>query len=133
MGARLKYAKVVDDDLFLRTGGQVTPGLANRVELTGPAPARAADFAVRRAWYDVDGAFTESWRIVDPHGRTVHVGLDREVVGGNDDLADVLDDVLFEYADAGYQLVLSVDGREVARADFDVVEPSPPAEEELLT
>lgn len=125
MGARLKYAKVVDDDLFLRNGGQIKPGLDNRVELLGPAPAKAAVFGVRRAWYDVDGAFTESWRIVDPHGRTVHEGLDREVVGGNADLSDAVDDQLFEYADSGYQLVLSVDEREVARADFDVVEPDP--------
>ncbi len=132
MGARLKYAKVVDRDLFLRTGGTVTPGLDNRVELLGEAPAKAAGFAVRRAWYDVDGAFTETWRILDPHGRTVHDGLTREVVGGNDDLVDEIDDQLFEYADSGYQLVLEVDGREVARADFDVVEPTD-AEEPALS
>ena len=122
MGARLKFAKVVDRDLFLRTGAEVTPGLDNRVELVGEAPAKAAGFMVRREWYDVDGAFTESWAIRDPHGRTVYQGLDREVVGGNDELVDELDDVLFEYADSGYQLVLDVDGREVARVDFDVVE-----------
>lgn len=124
MGAKLKYAKVVDVDLFRRTGGQITPGLDNRVELRGSAPAPAADFEVHRSWYAVDGAFTESWRIVDPHGRTVHEGLEREVVGGNLDLADEVADQTFEYADAGYQLVLSVDGREVARADFEVVEPT---------
>ena len=122
MGARLKFAKVVDRDLFLRTGAQVTPGLDNRVELLGEAPAKAAGFMVRREWYDVDGAFTESWAIQDPHGRTVYSGLDREVIGGNTELVDELDDVLFEYADSNYQLVLSVDGREVARAAFDVVE-----------
>ena len=122
MGARLKFAKVVDRDLFLRTGAQVTPGLDNRVELLSEAPAKAAGFMVRREWYDVDGAFTESWSIQDPHGRTVYSGLDREVVGGNTELVDELDDVLFEYADSNYQLVLSVDGREVARAAFDVVE-----------
>ena len=122
MGARLKFAKVVDRDLFLRTGAQVTPGLDNRVELVGEAPTKAAGFMVRREWYDVEGAFTESWAIQDPHGRTVYSGLDREVVGGNTELVDELDDVLFEYADSNYQLVLSVDGREVARAAFDVVE-----------
>ena len=131
MGARLKYAKVVDRDLFLRTGAQITPGLENRVELPGEAPAKAAGFGVHREWYDVDGAFTESWSIQDPHGRTIYEGLDREVVGGNDALVDELDDVLFEYADSGYQLVLAVDGREVARADFDVVEM--PVEEPELT
>ena len=122
MGARLKFAKVVDRDLFLRTGAEVTPGLDNRVELLSGAPAKAAGFMVRREWYDVEGAFTESWAIRDPHGRTVYQGLDREVVGGNTELVDELDDVLFEYADSGYQLVLDVDGREVARVDFDVVE-----------
>ncbi|MPZ73757.1 MAG: hypothetical protein GEU74_11085 [Nitriliruptorales bacterium] len=122
MGARLKYAKVVDRDLFLRTGGEIRPGLDNRVALLGEAPAKAASFTVRRQWYDVEGAFTESWSIQDPHGRTVYEGLDREVVGGNQELADEIDDMLFEYADSGYQLVLAVDGREVARADFEVAE-----------
>ncbi len=122
MGARLKYAKVVDRDRFLRTGAQITPGLENRVELLSEAPAKAASFGVHREWYDVDGSFTESWAIVDPHGRTVYAGVDREVTGGNQELVDELDDVMFEYADSGYQLVLSIDGREVARVDFDVVE-----------
>jgi len=128
VGARLKYAKVVDRDLFLRTGAEVRPGLDNRVELHDEAPAKANGFSVRREWYDVEGAFTESWRICDPHGRTLHEGLDREVIGGNDELVDDIDDLLFEYADAGYQLILSVDEREVARVDFDVVEPAPDGE-----
>lgn len=122
MGARLKFAKVVDRDLFLRTGAEVTPGLDNRVELFSEAPAKAVGFMVRREWYDVDGAFTESWSIQDPHGRTVYQGLDRELVGGNTEIVDEIDDLVFDYADSGYQLVLGVDGREVARADFDVVE-----------
>ncbi|MBA2729773.1 MAG: hypothetical protein H0U48_03360, partial [Euzebyaceae bacterium] len=42
---------------------------------------------------------------------------------GNQDVVDEIDEQQFEYADSGYQLVLEVDGREVARADFDVVEP----------
>jgi hypothetical protein len=123
MGARLKYAKVVDRDLFMRTGATIKPGLDNRVELTGSAPAVAAGFTVIRNWYNVDGPFTESWRLVDPHGQTVHQGLDREVLTGNQDVVDEIDEQQFEYADSGYQLVLEVDGREVARADFDVVEP----------
>ncbi|HVM20522.1 MAG TPA: hypothetical protein VM307_11220 [Egibacteraceae bacterium] len=121
MGARLKYAKVVDRDLFMRTGGETTPGLDNRVELPQEPPAKARAFTIRRQWYDVDGAFTESWAILDPHSRTLYQGLDREVVGGNDELVDDVEDLLFEYDDTGYQLVLSVDGREVARVDFDVV------------
>ena len=129
MGARLKFAKVVDRDLFLRTGAEVTPGLDSRVELLSEAPAKAAGFMVRREWYDVEGAFTEGWTIRDPHGRTLYQGLEREVVGGNQELVDEIDDLLFEYADSGYQLVLEVDGREVARADFDVVEKVDDAEE----
>ena len=122
MGARLKFAKIIDRDLFLRRGADITPGLENRVELLGEAPTKAAGFAVRRSWYDVDGAFTESWSIQDPHGRTIYEGLDREVVGGNEELVDEIDDLIFEYADDGYQLVLSIDGREVARVDFAVAE-----------
>jgi hypothetical protein len=129
VGARLKYAKVVDGDLFLRTGAEVRPGLENRVELLGAAPAKSAGFAVRREWDDVEGAFTESWAIQDPHGRTIYEGLGREVVGGNNELVDEIDDLLFEYADTGYQLTLSIDGREVARVHFDVVETKPAAEE----
>lgn len=131
MGARLKFAKVVDRERFLRTGGEVRPGMENRVELLAAAPAKSAGFAVRREWYDVEGAFTESWAIQDPHGRTVHEGLDREIVGGNQEIVDEVDDLLFEYADSRYQLVLSVDGREVARVDFDVVEVD--VEDEELT
>ena len=122
MGARLKFAKVVDRDLFLRTGAEVTPGLDNRVELLAEAPSKAAGFMVRREWYDVEGAFTETWTIRDPHGRTLYQGLDREVIGGNQEQVDEIDDLVFDYADSGYQLVLEVDGREVARVDFDVVE-----------
>ena len=122
MGARLKFAKVVDRDLFLRSGAEVTPGLDNRVELLSEAPAKAAGFMIRREWYDVDGAFTESWSLRDPHGRTLYQGLDREVIGRNQELVDEIDDLVIDYADSGYQLVLEVDGREVARADFEVVE-----------
>lgn len=122
MGARLKYVKVLDRDLFLRTGGEIRPGLDNRVTLQGEPPAKAAGFTVRRQWYDVEGAFTESWSIQDPHGRTIYEGLDREVVGGNQELVDDIDDLVFEYADNGYQLILEVDGREVARAEFTVTE-----------
>ena len=122
MGARLKYAKVVDRELFLRTGAEIKPGLENRVQLISEAPAKAGVFEVHRNWYNFDGAFTETWRIQDPHGRTVYEGLQREVLDDNMDLVDEIADLEFEYADTGYQLVLEVDGREVARADFEVSE-----------
>ena len=122
MGVRLKYAKVVDRELLLRTGGSISPGLDNRVQLLSEAPAKAAVFEVHRNWYDMSGAFTESWRIVDPHGRTIYEGLDREVLDGNQDLVDEVADLEFEYADDGYAVVFSVDEREVARASFTVLD-----------
>lgn len=127
MGATLTWLKVVDSDRFRAAGGRVTPGLDSVVELPREAPSAAAPFLVLRAWHAFEGAFTESWVIRDPHGRTVHEGLDREVVAGTGRVADggisdEVPDLEFDYADTGYQLVLSIDGREVARGDFEVRE-----------
>jgi hypothetical protein len=131
MGATLAWLKVVDTQRLQLEGGSVTlkPGIDNIVELTGPAPAEAAPFLVLRAWTQFDSAITESWMIRDPHGRTVHEGITREVLAAdaapnNGGLADEVEGLVFEYGDTGYQLVVSVDGREVARADFEVREPS---------
>ncbi|MGH8902870.1 MAG: hypothetical protein ACRDYA_14660 [Egibacteraceae bacterium] len=122
MGVTLRYAKVVDRDLFLRTGGTVRPGLANEIRLVeDEAPARAAPFLVLRAWDEADGAFTETWRLVDPHGRTVRPSTMREVLQGQTEISDEIADQRFEYADDSYQLVLEVDDREVARANFPVL------------
>lgn len=122
MGATLRYAKVVDREGFQRSGARVRPGLDSGIELTGPAPAPAAPFYILRAWDDVGASFTETWRLVEPHGRTIREGIPREVLPTHDDLADEIDDLEVEYADAGYQLVLDADGNEVARVDFPVVE-----------
>lgn len=127
MGVSLQYAKVIDRESFLRSGAHIRPGSDSIVRLTGGAPANAAPFYVLRAWKLVDSPFTESWRILDPHGRTVREPVLREVLPGDQDLADEIDDQVFEYADDGYQLVLEVDGREIARADFPVAEPGPGA------
>jgi hypothetical protein len=122
MGVTLRYAKVVDRDLFLRTGGTVRPGLDNGIRLLDDeAPARAAPFLILRAWDDVGGAFTETWRLLDPHGLTVRPSTTREVLQGQTEISDEIADQRFEYADDGYQLVLEVDGREVARANFPVL------------
>jgi hypothetical protein len=123
MGATLRYAKVLDREDFLRSGAHIRPGLDSIVRLTGPAPAKAAPFYVVRAWERFEGSFTETWRLADPHGRTVREPSSREMLPEHDDIADEIDDQLFEYADDGYQLVLEIDGREVARAGFPVVEP----------
>lgn len=127
MGATLSWLKIVDADHFRAVGGRVTPGLDNVVELPREAPSEAAPFLVLRAWHGFEGAFTETWTIRDPHGRTVHEGLEREVVAGmgsveQGGLTDEVADLAFDYADTGYQLVLAVDGREVARGDFEVRE-----------
>ncbi len=122
MGARLKYIKVVDRELFLRSGGNITPRLENRVQLLAEPPAKVGVFEIHRNWYDLQGAFTESWRIVDPHGRTLHEGLDREVTAGNQDLVDEVAALEVEYADDGYQVVFFIDDREIARVDFEVTD-----------
>jgi hypothetical protein len=128
MGATLTYAKVVDREQFLRSGGQVRPGLDSIVRVTGEPPVGAEPFYIIRRWDAFDGAFTETWRIEDPHGRTLREGIPREVMPEVNDLTDEIDDLRVEYADEGYQLVLEVDGREVGRAGFPVVEDQPEAE-----
>lgn len=122
MGATLRYAKVVDRESFLRSGAQVRPGLDSHVRLTAPAPAAAAPFYVLRAWDDVDAGFAERWRIADPHGRTLRDGVPRQVLATHGDIADEISDLEIDYADDGYQLVLEVDDREVARVDFPVID-----------
>ena len=133
MGVTLRYAKVIDRDEFMRRGGQVSPGLDSVVHLPAGAvegtPTEALPFLVLRSWAEASGSFTERWYVRDPHGRTVHEPLEKEIPVPHSELLtepiELSDEVLgvpFEYADAGYQLVLEIDGREVARVDFDVVE-----------
>lgn len=121
MGATLRYAKIVDRESLLRSGGKIRPGLASVVQLRSRAPSEALPFSVLRAWDDFD-AFVETWRIADPQGRTVHDGLPREVASEHGDLADDLEGITFEYAADDYQLILEVDNREVARVAFPVRE-----------
>jgi len=131
MGATLTWLKVVDHDRFRARGGHVEPGLDNIVDLIGPAPAEAAPFVILRAWHNFDTAFTESWRIVNRYGQTIYEGIPREVIAGMGSVAqggltDEVQGQTFEFADDGYQVVLEIEGREVARADFEVREPSEP-------
>jgi hypothetical protein len=123
MGATLRYAKVIDRVEFQRHGAEVKPNLESVVNLKGEAPSPATDFYVIRSWSDDFDAFTETWRIVDPHGMTVREPVQREVLEGHGEITDEIVDQHFEYADTGYQLVLEVDGREVARAAFEVRDP----------
>lgn len=119
MGATLRYAKVVDRDHVQAHGG-LTPATDNLVTLAEDAPAVARDFLVLRAW-DVDsGGFEETWRLEDGHGHAVYRGTPRTVLAEHDDIFDEVQGVRFEHTD-DHQLVLEVDGREVARTDFAVV------------
>ena len=122
MGASLRYAKIVDHEEFLRSGAGIRPGLTSGVELADEAPSTVKPFYVLRAWDDFD-SMTETWRIKDPHGRTVYGPVTREVLAEHGDLADEVADLRVEFDDEGYQLVLDVDGGEVARADFPVHPP----------
>jgi hypothetical protein len=119
MGATLRYAKIVDRDHLQEHGG-LSPGTDNLVLLRDGEPGVARDFLVLRAWDDVDGAFDETWRLEDPYGQVVYTGTPRAVLAEDGDLYDELQGVHFDFGDSGFQLVLEVDGREVARTDFTV-------------
>jgi hypothetical protein len=119
MGATLRYAKVVDRD-YLQEHGGISPRIDNKVVLSEDPPAVARDFMILRAWKDVgSGGLEETWRLEDPHGRVIYNGVPRTVLADHDDLYDEVQGVRFEHSDTS-QLVLEVDGREVARADFEV-------------
>jgi hypothetical protein len=123
MGATLRYAKVIDREEYQRLGAETRPNLESVVHLKGQAPSPAMDFYVLRSYSDEFDAFTETWRILDPHGMTVREPVQREVLSGQGEIADEIVDQHFEYGDSGFQLVLEIDGIEVARAEFEVREP----------
>lgn len=120
MGATLRYAKVVDSD-HLQAHGGLSPSTDNVVMLREKAPAIARDFLVLRAWDRIEGGVDEGWRLEDPHGQVVYNGAPRTVLAQDGDVFDEVQGVRFEYSDDAYQLVLEIDGREVARAGFAVV------------
>lgn len=122
MGAELRYAKVVDMESFQRHGKEIHPALDSGVERSAEEPGTVKPFLVLRAWDDFD-AMTETWTIREPHGRTVYGPVTREVRAEQSELADEVVDMQVEFDADGYQLVLEVDGGEVARADFPVHAP----------
>ena len=71
MGARLRWAKVVDREHFYIKGGKVHPGLDSEV-VVNDEPGTAATFMVLRAWSDGHGTFTEQWRIESPGGTNLY-------------------------------------------------------------
>ena len=123
MGASLRYAKVLDREAFMIKGGKLHPGLENEI-VVSDEPGPAAAFVVFRGWGDDHGSFTEQWRIEDPEGRTVYESIPREIhVASNghvERLEDEVADLDFEFAADDYEVVFTLDEREVARARFAV-------------
>jgi hypothetical protein len=123
VGAQLRYAKVIDRELFYVRGGKVHPGLENEVILEGE-PGKAGAFLVLRAWSNDHGTFTEEWRIEDPAGAVVYESLPREVHLATpshvERLEDELADLEFDYAADDYTVAFRLDERAVARVRFRI-------------
>ncbi len=123
MGARLKYAKVIDRQLYFEKGGRVQPGLENQI-LLPEEPGVAAAFLVLRGWSDDHGTCTESWKLVTPGGTALYESIPREIHLATNEhvekLEDEVADLEVEYATDDYEVVFSLDGREVARATVPV-------------
>jgi len=123
VGARLQYAKVLDQYFFYREGGRVHPGLPNKVVIPhhgGPAAA----FLVLRAWSDDHGTFTEQWRIEGPDGSIVYQSVPREIHmptrSHTERLQDEVSDLDLGAVEGVYRAIFSLDDYEVARVDFPV-------------
>lgn len=123
MGAKLRYAKVLDRQAFMIKGGKLHPGLDNEIVMNDE-PGQAAAFIVFRGWHGHHGSFTEQWRIKDPEGRTVYESIPREISiatnGHVERLEDEVAELDFEFAADDYEVVFSLDEREVGRARFTV-------------
>lgn len=122
MGARLIYAKVVDQELFLKQGGKIHPGLPNQVVLR-EEPGEAHAFLVLRGWGEDTGTFTEQWRIEGMGGGAIYESLPREIHAATEShiekLEDEVTDLKFEYS-GDYSVVFLLDENEVARTTFRV-------------
>ena len=123
MGAKLRFAKVIDRQMFYEKGARIHPGLHNEVVLPDE-PGRAWAFLVIRGWGDDHGSFTEQWRIHEPEGRTIYESSPREIHvatnGHVEKLEDEVADLDFDFAAEGYTVAFLLDEREVARVGFDV-------------
>jgi hypothetical protein len=123
MGARLRYAKVIDRELFMIRGGRIHPSLANEV-VTNDEPGRVGAFLVIRAWSDDHGTFTEQWRIETPGARVLYESTPRELHLATkthvEHLEDEVADLEIEFAADDYTVVFTLDETEVARVDFPI-------------
>jgi hypothetical protein len=123
VGARLRYAKVIDRELFYARGGRLHPGLDSKVLLDDQL-GRAAAFLLLRGWSDDHGSFTEAWRIESPGGVPVYEGQPREVhlpsESHTERLEDEIADLRLEH-EGDYEVVFTIDDKQVARVRFPVV------------
>lgn len=125
MGARLRFAKVIDREIFIvKEHGRIHPHLENRVVLRDE-PGRAAAFLVIRGWGDDHGTFTERWKLEGPGGQTIYESLPREIHVATpthvERLEDEIADLELDAASDDYNVVFYLDDREVARVEFPVV------------
>jgi hypothetical protein len=124
MGARLRYGKVIDRELFYKRGARVHPGLPSTV-LVNEEPGVAAAFLVLRAWSDDHGTMTEQWRIEGPGGLTLYESHPREIHLPTkrhiERLQDEVSDFKIDLVDTNYSAVFLLDDEEVRRVRFDIV------------
>lgn len=122
MGARLRYAKVIDRKLFFDQGGKLHPGLESVIIVDGE-PSVAGAFIVFRAWADGHGSATEQWRIQGPSG-TIYESIPREMhlatKAHMERLDDEISDLKIEQVEGNYSIAFLLDDEEVARVPFSV-------------
>ena len=123
MGARLRYAKVIDRELFFVKGGRVHPGLHNEV-LLNEEPGVAAAFLVLRGYANDKGSVTERWVIEGPGGLRMYQSSEREIhlptKAHEERLEDEVADLKIDVASDDYNVVFYLDERQVARVAFEV-------------
>jgi len=123
MGARLRYAKVIDRELFYNQGGTLHPGLES-VIVTDDEPGVAGAFIIFRGWADDHGSATEQWRIEGPGGLTIYESIPREFHLATkthvERLEDEISDLKIEQVEGNYAIVFMLDEEEVARTAFTV-------------
>ncbi|MGH2751590.1 MAG: hypothetical protein ACRDK3_12065 [Actinomycetota bacterium] len=123
MGARLRYAKVIDRKLFFDQGGRLHPGLDN-VIVVNDEPGVAGAFMVFRGWADDHGSVTEQWRIEGPGGLTIYESVARELHLATkthiERLEDEITDLKVEQVEGNYSVVFLLDEEEVGRTGFTV-------------
>jgi hypothetical protein len=124
MGARLRFAKVIDKELFyVKEKGRVHPHLESRVVLRDE-PGTAGAFLVIRGWADDHGTFTERWKLQGPGGMTIYESTPREIhIATNnrtEQVQDEISDLELEAATDDYNVVFYLDEHEVGRVQFRV-------------